>query len=91
MAIPKTPLVAGLMRFASGLKFRYLFFLTGALFLFDLLTPDPIPLLDELVLGLLTLLFASWKKEGRDRKTPADPSVIEGEVVRDDRSPDRKA
>lgn len=90
MAIPKTPLVAAFMHFASGLKFRYLFFLTGALFLFDLLTPDLIPLLDELVLGLLTLLFASWKKEGRDRKTPADPSVIEGEIVRDEESRDKR-
>lgn len=47
---------------ASGLKFRQLFFLTLVLFLGDLLVPDFIPLIDELLLGLLTLLFGSIRK-----------------------------
>jgi hypothetical protein len=59
------PLLSAFLAFAEGLKFRQLFFLVGALFLLDLLVPDFIPLADELLLGLLTLLLASWKK-GRD-------------------------
>jgi hypothetical protein len=44
--------------------------LAGVLFLASLLIPDPIPLVDELLLGLLTLLLAQWKR----RRNPAgDP------------------
>jgi hypothetical protein len=61
----RIPLLSAFLAFAEGLKFRQLFFLMGALFLIDLLVPDFIPLADELLLGLLTLLLAAWKK-GRD-------------------------
>lgn len=88
MALSKTPLIAGILRFASGLKFSQLFLVTAALFLVSLLIPDPIPFFDELILGMLTLLFASWKKSGSQRKPAADPSVIEGEVVSRETSKD---
>ncbi|PVV17723.1 MAG: hypothetical protein B6D79_16525, partial [gamma proteobacterium symbiont of Ctena orbiculata] len=39
---------------------RELFLLTASLFALDLLIPDLIPFVDELLLGLLTLLFGSW-------------------------------
>jgi hypothetical protein len=58
----RIPLISAVLAFAEGLKFRQLFFLVGALFLLDLLVPDIIPLVDELLLGLLTLLLAAWKK-----------------------------
>ncbi len=58
------PLISALLGFASRLRFRQLFFITGGLFLLDVLLPDFIPFADELILGLLTLLFASWKKPG---------------------------
>jgi hypothetical protein len=51
-----------LLKFAENLKFRQLFLLTLALFLIDLLVPDIFPFVDELLLGLLTLLFAAWRK-----------------------------
>lgn len=44
------------------MRFPTLFAIAGALFLFDLLIPDFIPFADELLLGLVTLLFASWKR-----------------------------
>ncbi|MEJ2694759.1 MAG: hypothetical protein P8166_17480 [Candidatus Thiodiazotropha sp.] len=47
------------------MRFRQLFLLVATLFLIDLLVPDFIPLVDELLLGLLTLLLAAWKKERR--------------------------
>jgi hypothetical protein len=90
MALSKTPLIAAVLRFADGLKFKQLFLVTAALFLVNLLIPDPIPFLDELVLGLLMLMFASWKKNGKQKVPPADPSVIEGEVVRKEKSTDSR-
>jgi hypothetical protein len=56
------PLVAFLMRYLGRLRFPYLVALTGTLFVIDLLVPDVIPLVDELLLGLATVLLASLKK-----------------------------
>lgn len=53
-------------RWAQTLKFRQLFFLTLLLFLGDLMIPDFIPLIDELLLGLLTLLFGSIRKKVKE-------------------------
>jgi hypothetical protein len=59
-------LIAAVLRFAAGLRFPALFAVAGGLFLLDLLIPDFIPFADELFFGLLTLIFASWKR----RKVP---------------------
>ncbi len=64
----RIPIVSAILSFADGLKFRQLFLLAGTLFLLDLLIPDFIPLADELLLGLLTLLLGTWKKERRDER-----------------------
>lgn len=54
--------VAGslISRFASRLKYPQLFFVTLTLFLVDLVVPDLFPFLDEILLGLLTILLGSW-------------------------------
>ena len=86
MSIPRTPIITTLLRFAAGLKFQNLFLLTLGLFVLDLIIPDAIPFLDELVLGLLTLLFANWKAN----KPPPDPMAgskgdyIDAEFKRED-------
>ena len=86
MTLPKAPLIAALLRFASGLRFRNLFLLTLGLFVLDLLIPDLIPFTDELILGLLTLLLANWKA----KKTPPDSQgsyrkdYIDAEYKRED-------
>ena len=49
-------------RFAAGLRFPTLFALTATLFVVDLFVPDLIPFLDEVLLALGTLLFASLRK-----------------------------
>ena len=90
MALSKTPLIAAILQFAGGLRFRQLFFITAALFLVNLVIPDPIPFFDELILGLLALLFASWKKSGSQQKPSDDPSVIEGEIVSRETSQDTR-
>ena len=51
-----------LSRFFSRLKFPQLFGIAAALFLIDLVWFDPIPLVDEIMLGLLTLMLARLKK-----------------------------
>ncbi len=64
------PVIALLLERLRNLRFPVLAVLAGVLFLVDLVVPDLIPLVDELLLGLLTLLLASWKK----RRDPAiDP------------------
>ena len=49
-----------------NLRFPTLFVLFALLTLLDLVVPDPLPLVDELGLALLTLLLALW----RDRRPP---------------------
>jgi hypothetical protein len=58
----KSPLVAVLMRYFSRLRFPTLVLVTGTIFLIDLVVPDVIPFVDELLLGLMTLLLAMLKK-----------------------------
>lgn len=70
------PVIAPVVRFFGRLSYPKLFALTAVLFLADLVVPDVIPFVDELLLGLGTLLLANWK----DRRKPED--VIEGESRR---------
>ncbi len=65
--MPKAVLGA-VLRFAAGLRFPTLFWITAGLFLLDLLIPDLVPFADELLLGLLTLLFASLKRRRLERR-----------------------
>jgi hypothetical protein len=50
------------MRYASNLRFPKLLAITAALFIIDLLFPDVVPFVDEILLGLISLLFASLRK-----------------------------
>ncbi|MGH9459833.1 MAG: DUF6116 family protein [Vicinamibacteria bacterium] len=49
-------------RFASRLRFPYLFLLIAVLFVADLIIPDVIPFIDEILLGLVGVLFGTWKE-----------------------------
>jgi hypothetical protein len=53
--------LALLGRYGAGLRFPHLLLLTGACFALDLVLPDGLPFLDEILLGLMTLLFAVWR------------------------------
>ncbi len=61
------PLLGPILAFAQRLRFPTLFLITAGLFIFDVAIPDFIPFIDELLLGLTTLLLANWK---RRRDTP---------------------
>jgi len=52
------------MRYASTRRFPRLLAVTAALFVIDLLFPDVVPFVDEILLGLISLLLASLKKRG---------------------------
>jgi len=57
--------------FLGRLRFPWLFVVLAGLLVLDLVTPDPIPLLDELVLAVLTLIAGSWKTS--QPPTPRQP------------------
>jgi len=54
------------------LKYPWVFALLVVLFVGDLLVPDPIPFVDELMLALLTFLVGSWRTR---REVPSDDSA----------------
>ena len=65
------PLMLPLLNWARKLRYPALFKLTAAAFAISVLWPfDPIPFIDEIVLGLGTLLLANWKS--RKDPGPAD-------------------
>ena len=56
------PLLAPLLAFAGRLRFRTLFLVTASLFLLDVVIPDFVPFVDEILLGLGTLVLAALRK-----------------------------
>ncbi len=48
---------------ATRLRFPQLFFVTATIFVLDLLIPDLIPFVDEVLLGLLTVLLGMWQQK----------------------------
>jgi hypothetical protein len=66
-------MIAGLVqRFAAGLRYPTLFKIVAALFVFDFFLPDVFPFVDEIMLGLGTLLLGALRR----RRPP-----VEGEPV----------
>ena len=55
------------LQYASNLRFPKLLAITTGLFVIDLFFPDVVPFVDEILLGLISLLLASLKK--RSSKT----------------------
>lgn len=56
------PLSAPLVAWLSRLSYPRLFLVTATLFGINLLVPDPIPLVDEIVFGLATMMLARRKR-----------------------------
>ena len=51
-----------LFGWAENLRFPWLLLLTAALFGIDLAIPDFIPFVDEILLGLATIILGRWRK-----------------------------
>ena len=57
-------IVLGLLgRYGSELRFPVLFFVVACLLAFNMVLPDPVPFIDELILGLMTAVLASSKRK----------------------------
>lgn len=67
---PQRTLAAGVLAWARTRRFPTLLAVTGTLFVVDLVVPDLVPLADELLLGLATLVFARWKDGRRGQDQP---------------------
>ncbi|MBM4267864.1 MAG: hypothetical protein FJ144_14840 [Deltaproteobacteria bacterium] len=62
-----------LLRWLSGLRFPTLFVLFAALFAIDFVVPDVIPLVDELLLGVGTVLLGSLRRRRDERVIDVSP------------------
>lgn len=67
------PLLMPVLEWARRLRYPTLFKLTAGLFALTLFIPDPVPFVDEILLGLGTLLLANWKN-----RSAALPPVLPG-------------
>jgi hypothetical protein len=72
MPIMPSPIATALLAWLSRLRFPTLLKIAAALFALDLVVPDMIPFVDEILLGLMTILLASWKRD-RNRPIEVDP------------------
>jgi hypothetical protein len=88
MASPtSSPLTALVTKILPRMRYPYLFLILGGLFLVDLLVPDPVPLVDEILLAVLTFIAATFttRKEAEPEPrdiTPPDngPKVLSSET-----------
>jgi len=72
--VARAGLAGVLLRYAARLRFPYLFGLTALVFVADLAFPDLLPFADEILLGLLTVLFGSWRKSrSKDEQGQPNP------------------
>jgi hypothetical protein len=53
------------------LRFPYLFLVIVVVFLLDLIVPDALPFVDEILLGLIAVLLGTWRdRKGVEPKPP---------------------
>jgi len=68
----KSPLATLIQRYLPRLRYPYLFLILGGLFLVDLVTPDPIPFVDEMLLLTFTTRHEEDRPPPRDITPPDD-------------------
>jgi hypothetical protein len=81
-----SPLAALIQKLIPGIRFPWLLGLLAGLLVVDLVVPDPVPLLDEVVLAVLTFLAASWRRrevaDDRGIKDVTPPDEHDGTLPR---------
>lgn len=75
------PLSAPLVAWLSRLSYPRLFMVSAVLFGVNLLIPDPILLVDEVLLGVATVMLAKRKRTPR-RNDDSTPPPIDGQARR---------
>ncbi len=73
------PLTALVNRFLPRLRYPYLFLVLGSLFLVDLVVPDPIPLVDELLLAVLAFIAATFTTRREVNPPPRDITPVDND------------
>ena len=66
MQTPTRAIKSRLLQYAAELRYPKLLALTVGLFVLDLLIPDLIPWIDEILLGLVSLLLAGLKQRRKN-------------------------
>ena len=61
------------------MRYPYLFLVLGVLFLVDLVVPDPVPLVDEILLAVLAFIAATFTTRREDDPEPRDITPPESE------------
>jgi Family of unknown function (DUF6116) len=69
----RNPIARLLLRWLEGLRFPQLFLVFAGLFLVDFVVPDLVPFIDEILLGLATLLLASLRTRREERVIDVTP------------------
>jgi hypothetical protein len=64
--LPTSPVSEVVARSAGRLRYPRLLALTATVFVIDVLVPDVIPFVDEILLGLATLLLSRWRTRRSD-------------------------
>jgi len=67
-----SPLTTLVSRLLPRMRYPYLFLILGGLFLVDLIVPDPIPLVDEILLAVLTFIAATFSTRQEEDPEPRD-------------------
>ena len=70
MAAPQIPLIKG---FLARLKFPQLFMVAAGLLVLDLIVPDFVPFMDEILLAIGTMILGSWEKKVTPESTDKPP------------------
>jgi lauroyl/myristoyl acyltransferase len=74
------PLILPVMRWLGRLSHPRLFLIAAGLFVANTFILDPIPFIDEILLGIGTLMLANWKN--RKAEVAAQDAPIESESRR---------
>jgi hypothetical protein len=70
---PRNPIARLLLRWLGGLRFPQLFLVFAGLFAVDFVVPDLIPFVDEIMLGVATLLLGSLRRRREERPIDVTP------------------
>jgi len=66
MVSPSRPVLGRVESFLRRLRFRTLFIVAATLFAVDLVVPDFIPLVDEVLLLIATIVLSRWRQPEED-------------------------
>lgn len=66
------PIKSRIIPYLESLRFPILLLVTAVLFLVDLIVPDMVPFIDEVLLALIVALLSRLKRRRKD--APPDPA-----------------